>query len=146
MMTLKKIMAASAALLVLVAGGAYAVSINDTIAERIKPFGQVCVAGDPCADVGTMPTALTAVAAGGAARTGEAVYGQFCTACHSIGILGSPKTGDIPEWEARLAAAGSLDDLVTSAINGIGAMPANGTCADCTREEIEASVLHMSGL
>jgi cytochrome c5 len=145
-MTLKKLLAASAALLVLVAGGAFAVSINDSIAERIKPFGQVCVAGDPCADVGTMPTAVASAASGGGMRTGDAVYGQFCTACHSIGILGSPKTGDTAAWEARLAAAGSLDDLVTSAIKGVGAMPANGTCADCSREEIQAAVQHMSGL
>ncbi|GGC93084.1 c-type cytochrome [Halopseudomonas salina] len=141
-MTVKKFLAASAALLVLVAGGAFAVS-SDSIAERIKPFGVVCVAGDPCADVGTMPTA---VADAGAARTGEAVYGQFCTACHSAGILNAPKTGDAAAWEARLAAAGSFDDLVTSAINGVGAMPANGTCGDCSREEIHAAVEHMSGL
>ncbi len=142
-MTLKKLLAASAALLVLVASGAFAASINDGIAERIKPYGQVCVTGDPCADIATMPTAL---ATGGEARTGEAVYGQFCTACHSVGILGAPKTGDTAAWEARLAAAGSLDDLVTSAINGVRAMPANGTCADCTRDEIQTAVQHMSGL
>ncbi len=141
-MTVKKILAASAALLILVAGGAFAVS-SDSIAERIKPFGVVCVAGDPCADVGTMPVAATTA---GAARTGDAVYGQFCTACHSVGVLGAPKTGDSGAWEARLAAAGSLDDLVTSAINGVGAMPANGTCGDCSREEIQAAVQHMSGL
>ena len=142
-MTVKKLLAASAALLVLVAGGAFAQSINDSIAERIKPFGVVCVAGDPCADVGTMPVAATTA---GAARTGEAVYGQFCTACHSVGVLGAPKTGDSAAWESRLAAAGSFDDLVTSAINGVGAMPANGTCGDCSREEIHAAVEHMSGL
>lgn len=142
-MIVKKILAASAALLVLVAGGAFAASINDSIAERIKPYGEVCVAGDPCADVGTMPTA---VAASGAARTGDAVYNQFCGACHGSGILNAPKMGDADAWGARLAAAGSLDDLVTSAINGVGAMPPNGTCGDCTREEIQGAVQHMSGL
>lgn len=141
-MTVKKILAASAALLILVAGAAFAVS-DETIAERIKPFGVVCIAGDPCADVGTMPTALVEA---GAPRTGDAVYGQFCGACHGSGILNAPKMGDADAWEARLAAAGSFDELVTSAINGVGAMPANGTCADCTREEIHAAVEHMSGL
>lgn len=142
-MTVRKILAASAALLVLIAGSAFAQSIDDSIAERIKPYGVVCVAGDPCADVGTMPTAL---AEAGAARAGDAVYNQFCTACHGTGVLGAPKTGDADAWEARLAAAGSFDELVTSAINGVGAMPPNGTCADCSREEIHAAVEYMSGL
>lgn len=141
-MTVKKLLAASVALLVLVAGGAFAVS-NESIAERIKPFGEVCLAGDPCAEVGTMPTA---VADAGSARTGEAVYDQFCGACHTGGVLNAPKKGDADAWESRLAAAGSFDDLVTSAINGVGAMPANGTCGDCSREEIHVAVEFMSGL
>lgn len=142
-MIAKKILVACAATLVLVTGGAFANTIHDAIADRLKPVGTVCMMGDPCADeVG----AVASVGAGGGARSGEAVYGQFCTACHGSGILNAPKTGDDAVWAERLAAAGSLDALTQSAIAGVGAMPAKGTCADCTDEEILASIQYMSGL
>lgn len=142
-MTAKKILVACAATLVLVTGGAFADTINDAIAERLKPAGTVCMMGDPCAEeVG----AVASAGGDGGARSGEAVYGQYCTACHGSGILDAPKTGDTAAWEARLAAAGSLEALTQSAIAGVGAMPAKGTCANCSDEEILASIQHMSGL
>lgn len=140
-MTAKKFLVAGAALLVLVAGGAFANTIEQAIAERLKPVGTVCMAGDPCAE-----QAGVVVAVGGEPRSGEAVYGQYCTACHGVGILGAPKTGDSAAWDARLAAAGSLGALTQSAIVGVGAMPAKGTCANCSDDEILAAVQHMSGL
>ncbi|MFN3581820.1 MAG: c-type cytochrome [Pseudomonas sp.] len=144
-MTVKKLLTASAAMLVLVAGGAFASAVENAIAERIKPYGSVCLAGDPCAeDLGGAVAA--AGGEGGAARSGEAVYKQFCTACHGPGILGAPATGDDAVWAERLTAAGSLEALTTSAINGIGAMPPRGTCADCSDEEILESIKFMSGL
>ena len=56
-------------------------------------------------------------------------------------MLGAPKIGS-GEWAARLDAKG-LDTLVSNAINGIGAMPARGTCSDCSDEEIKASIEYM---
>ncbi len=142
MITAKKILVACAATLVLVTGGTFANTINDAIAERLKPVGTVCMAGDPCAEeAGTV-----ASAGGGEPRSGDAVYGQYCTACHGSGILEAPKTGDTAAWEARLAAAGSIEDLTQSAIAGVGAMPPKGTCADCSDDEIMAAIQHMSGL
>lgn len=141
-MTAKKFLVAGAALLVLVTGGAFATAMNDAIAERIKPVGTVCMAGDPCAE----EAGVVASAGGGEARSGEAVYGQYCTACHGAGILDAPKTGDTAVWEARLAAAGSMEALTQHAIDGVGAMPPKGTCANCSDEEILAAIQHMSGL
>ena len=142
MTNLKKILAVSAAMLALAAGSAFAQSGDDAIAKRIQPYGEVCIAGEECAS----QTPAVASAGGGEARSGEAVYGQFCTACHGSGILGAPKTGDTAVWEARLAAAGSLDELTVSAITGVGAMPPKGTCSDCSDDEIKAAIQHMSGL
>lgn len=143
-MIAKKILVACAATLVLVTGGAFANTIQDAIAERLKPVGTVCMAGDPCAEAAGVVAAVGGDSGG--ARSGEAVYGQYCTACHGSGILEAPKTGDTAAWEARLAAAGSLDALTQSAIAGVGAMPPKGTCADCSDEEMLASIQHMSGL
>nr|WP_272891651.1 c-type cytochrome [Stutzerimonas stutzeri] len=114
---------------------------NDDIAERLKPVGEVCIQGEECAAAGG-----ATAAAGGAARSGEDVYGKFCTACHGSGLLNSPKTGDSAAWTARADAAGGLDGLLKHAISGINAMPPKGTCADCSDDELLGAIKHMSGL
>ncbi len=66
-----------------------------------------------------------ASAAGDAAdKSPDQLYQGACLACHSTGAAGAPKIGDAAAWKARLAKG--LDSLVTSAINGIGAMPPRG--------------------
>lgn len=142
MTTLKKILAASAAMFALLMGGVTAATADEAIADRIKPYGSVCLAGQECANE---VAGGGAAAAGTAARSGEAVYGQFCTACHGSGILDAPKTGDTAVWEARLNAAGDLDALTVSAITGVGAMPPKGTCGNCSDDEIKAAIEHMAG-
>ncbi len=142
-MTLKKILLASAAMLAVVAGNAFAATANEeAIAERLKPYGTVCLAGDPCAEE---------VAGGGAAaagpRSGADVVGKFCSACHSSGVLGAPKVGDADAWQARLDGhGGDFDGLLQNAIHGLNAMPPKGTCGDCSDEELLAAIHEMSGL
>ena len=139
-MTLKKILLASAAMLAVVAGNAFAATANEeAIAERLKPVGTVCLVGDPCADE---------VAGGGGAasgpRSGADIVGKFCSACHGSGVLGAPKAGDTAAWSAR--HGGDLDELLKNAIAGLNAMPPKGTCADCSDEELMAAIKEMSGL
>ena len=82
------------------------------IEERIKPYSEVCVAGDDnCAG------AATAVASG--PRSGEDVYNGACMACHGTGAAGAPKLGDADAWAARIAKGG---------------------CGNCSDEEIHAAV------
>lgn len=138
---IKKILVAQATVVALWAMSAQAAT-NDDIAERLKPVGNVCIQGEECAAAG--PGA--AAAAGGAARSGSDVYGKFCTACHSTGLLDSPKTGDTAAWTARADAAGGLDGLLKHAISGINAMPPKGTCGDCSDDELMDAIKHMSGL
>ncbi|MCQ4286756.1 c-type cytochrome [Pseudomonas stutzeri] len=137
---IKKILVAQTAVVALWAVSAQAAT-NDDIAERLKPVGEVCIQGEECAAAGP-----ATAAAGGAARSGEDVYGKFCTACHGSGLLNAPKTGDSAAWTARADAAGGLDGLLKHAISGINAMPPKGTCADCSDDELKAAIQHMSGL
>ena len=78
MKQLKALILAAAAVV-----AAQAIALTDSeaekIRERIKPVGEVCVG----ADCGGAP-----VVAGGAPRSGEAIYNPACTACHGSGILG----------------------------------------------------------
>jgi len=106
---------------------------SQEIEQRIKPIGKVFVKGSE-----TKPIAA-AVAAG--PRSGEAVHNTFCTACHSTGVTGAPITGNAEQWGPRKAKG--MEVLMEHALNGFNAMPAKGTCMDCSDDEIQAAIEHM---
>lgn len=113
------------------------------IKQRITPIGKVCQAGEPCAaNAQTFATTDNK----GKGRTGEQVYNTKCAACHATGLLNAPKIGDKTTWQAKLDTAGSFDKLLKNAINGIGAMPAKGTCTDCSTDEIEQAIGYMGSI
>ena len=58
--------------------------------------------------------------------------------CHDYGVLGAPKMGDVAAWASRLEQG--IETVYANAINGIRAMPARGTCMDCSDDEIKASI------
>ncbi|MBR9875798.1 MAG: cytochrome c5 family protein [Vibrionaceae bacterium] len=102
----------------------------DAIAERIKPVGDVYLAGSE--PVKAEPTGP---------RDGATVYGTFCIACHASGVNGAPVIGNADEWAPRIAQG--KDVLVKHALEGFNAMPAKGTCMDCSDDEIIAAIDHM---
>ena len=104
------------------------------IRERLQPFGSLCKAADPCG--------AAAVAATGTGLSADKIYGQFCVACHAAGVSGAPKLGAQADWAPRIAKG--LDSLFGSAINGKPpAMPARGTCMNCTDDEVKSAVKFM---
>lgn len=114
---------------------------GSSVAERIKPFGQVSVAStetqrDPVRD---------AVAAPPPSRDGQQVYQASCVACHGVGIAGAPKVDDKGQWAARIAKG--VDTLYASAVNGVqgsaGVMPARGGNPALSNAEVRAAVDYM---
>jgi len=100
---------------------------NDEMAvESVDTMEDLAMRLQPVVSVGEMESSMTvASAAGGTAdKSPDQLYQGACLACHSTGAAGAPKIGDAAAWTARLAKG--LDSLVTSAINGIGAMPPRG--------------------
>jgi cytochrome c5 len=126
----------------LLAMAAYAVppGTEDEIRARLQPFGSLCRAGDDCGS-GTAMAAAAAASAPSGPLSGEAVYNQFCFACHMTGASGAPKLDDPAAWEPRIAKG--RDELWNSLVNGIGVMPARGTCMSCSDEELEAVLDYM---
>lgn len=104
------------------------------IEERIKPVAQVV----------TDPAALVKVSTAGASAreplTGEQLNTQLCAGCHAAGVLGAPKDGDRAAWSQRLDAAGGVDGLVASVVNGKGAMPPKAGDPSLSEDEIRAAV------
>ncbi len=103
----------------------------DTLEDRIKPAGSLCMAGDDCASA-------VQVAAASGPRSGQEVYDSKCATCHATGAAGAPKLGDAAAWAPR--STKGIDALYTSAISGFKGMPAKGLCFDCSDDELKASV------
>jgi cytochrome c5 len=98
----------------------------DDIAMRLKPVVTLeDIRNGKAAPVAAGSGSGTTVAAtDNASKTPEQLYQGVCFACHGTGAAGAPKLGDAAAWSAR--SAKGLDALVTSAVNGIGAMPPRG--------------------
>lgn len=139
---IKKMLAAPVAVLALWAVNAQATT-DEEIAARIKPVGEVCIAGEECKGVGEV-----AVAAAGGGMSAADVVKKYCSACHgaAAAAMGAPAIGDSAAWKTRQDEAGGFETLLAHAISGIRTMPPKGTCATCSDEDLEAAIHEMSGL
>jgi cytochrome c5 len=125
---------------------ALGVSHEQAVEERIRPIGQVAIAGLHV-ETPAAPDEAVAAAEPEVAREldGRAVYQLACTACHTPGIAGAPKTGDTAAWATRLEQG--MDTLVAHAIEGFqgdaGFMPARGGHPNLTDEQVRDAVQYM---
>jgi cytochrome c5 len=105
-------------------GGVTADDISRGVAERLRKVGTVEIrdANRPL-------------------RSGEEVFKAQCTSCHTSGAAGAPKLGDAGAWANRLRTG--LETLVTSALKGKGAMPAQAG-GDFDDTEIARAVVYMA--
>lgn len=141
-------------------GGADPGSAED-VAERIKPIGEVAVAGQdnaaPAAEAPAVaapetpaapaaaPVVATATAVVAAAADGESIYKSACSVCHGPGIAGAPKFGDKTAWATRVTQDAAV--LHRRAIEGYkgsaGVMPAKGGRMDLSDDAVIAAVDYM---
>lgn len=123
--------------------GSIAAQTNDQrIAERLKPVGEVCLAGESCARSSAAPAATAAATS--SVFDVEQTYQQNCNVCHASGMAGAPKLEDTAEWANRIADKG-FDTVLANAINGIGAMPPKGMCMTCSDDNIAELVEYITG-
>ena len=77
-----------------------------------------------------------------AAHPGEKVYQQYCFSCHTPGLSGAPKLGDVEAWAPRIAKGPDL--LMQATIEGIQpAMPPRGLCVSCSQEDLAQAIDYM---
>lgn len=115
--------------------------LQRTVAERIKPVGQVAVSGQDNSALEEKVAAPVALRE----LPGEQVYNSTCVACHGSGLAGAPKFGDKALWAPRIAEG--ADTLHKHAIEGFtgktGTMPPKGGLTDVTDKSIMAAVDYM---
>jgi len=118
--------------------GASATVDAKAVAERIKPVGEVTVAG-------SMMDALIPTANAAGADKGKSTYDAACQACHAAGVAGAPKLGDKAEWKDRIAQGNAK--MYEHAIKGFqgkkGFMPAKGGNASLKDADVQAAVDYM---
>ena len=106
---------------------AEAVDTLEDLAMRLKPVVTLDDIMNPATSQGGGTMVASAGGAEAAEKTPDQLYQAACMACHAAGVANAPKFGDAAAWSDR--ASKGLDTLVTSAINGIGAMPPRGGSA-----------------
>jgi len=69
----------------------------------------------------------------------EALYNNYCAACHNLGVAGAPRITDKEAWKPRLAQGKEV--LYGHAINGFvgqtGSMPPKGGFVGLSDEQIQ---------
>jgi cytochrome c5 len=109
---------------------------EQAVAERLAPEGEVTLESDVVATAPAIDPSASAEP-----RTGEEIYNNSCTTCHSTGAAGAPKLGDAAAWAPRLEQG--METLYTHAIAGIRGMPPRGLCMDCSDDEVKVAVDYM---
>lgn len=72
---------------------------------------------------------------------GGATYKQYCKVCHAQALNGAPILGNKVMWSSRLAKGEG--QLIQSAFNGFGLMPANLGREGLDEEKITEAVKYM---
>lgn len=105
---------------------------EDAVVARIQPVGDVYLEGE----IVTRSQEITPETT--EPRSGENIYSSYCVACHATGVAGAPIKGDAKAWQPRVAQG--PETLLNHAIEGFNAMPARGSCSNCSDDEMAATV------
>jgi cytochrome c5 len=101
-----------------------AVNMEKVIAERIQKVGTVEIRD-----------------ANRELKSGEEVFKAQCSACHTAGLAGAPKIGDLAAWAPRIKTGYAA--LLNSAVKGKNAMGPQGG-GDFETLEIARAVVYMA--
>ena len=116
-----------------------------SVAERIRPVGQVYLPGEAHDEPARSIVASPEPEPVAAALSGPQVYNSACIACHAAGVGGAPIVGDASAWSPRIAQG--IDTLAKHAIEGysgaLGYMPAKGGRMDLSDDEVRGAVEYM---
>jgi cytochrome c5 len=73
--------------------------------------------------------------------SGAEIYAQTCAMCHSAGVAGAPRLGQVGDWELR--SQHRRAELLLSVLRGKGSMPPKGGNASLTADDANAALEYM---
>lgn len=111
----------------------YKVELEALTDKRTKPSGKINLASNPSVKQVQKPVIVASKK-----LSGKEVYNAACMSCHASGAAGAPMIGNKQQWSDRMAKG--KDTLYTSAINGIGVMPAKGGISTLSDDEVKSAV------
>ena len=131
---------------------------EQAVAKRLKPVGELALAGSSPAAAATVTAATPAtataptptptptptpvsVSVAGGAKKAKSIYDASCAACHGSGVAGAPKLGDKQAWAPRIKAGNAT--LYNGALKGKNAMPAKGGNPALSDADVKAVVDYM---
>ncbi|MDX2425855.1 MAG: c-type cytochrome [Cycloclasticus sp.] len=107
------------------------------VLDRIKPLGEVATTIEE-AQLASPKMEEAAPVVASSPMSAEQVYNTACLACHSTGVAGAPKTGDIAAWTPRIAQG--EDVLFEHATKGFKGMPPRGGSSQLSDDEVKAAI------
>jgi cytochrome c5 len=94
------------------------------------------------AAIGSLALTTVSLATGAETpRSGSQLFTTYCSACHASGWNEAPVAGIKDDWQPRIAKG--LDVMLANTKQGIGAMPAMGTCNQCSDAELKSAIEEM---
>jgi cytochrome c5 len=125
-------------------GGSAAAPGNTDKAQTVAATASAPVAGKAAQPM-TPSASSSAETSGGeaAGKPGDQVYNMGCVACHATGAANAPKLTDKAAWETRAGAGAAA--LLSSVLNGKGAMPPKGGIPTLTESDLRNAVRYMLG-
>ncbi len=116
-----------------------------TVAERLRPFGQVYLPGEETMAQGPHVAEAALPEPVASTLSGPQVFNEACNICHGGGIGGAPILTDAANWAPRIEQG--VDTLRAHAIEGYtgsaGYTPPKGARADLSDQEIYDAVDYM---
>lgn len=112
---------------------------EEMVAKPADTMEDITMRVQPVVSLDKMRESMSVASAAGdtADKSPDQLYQSACLACHTTGAAGAPKIGDAAAWKTRLGKG--LEALISSAINGIGAMPPRGG-SQFSDDQIRATV------
>lgn len=71
------------------------------------------------------------------------LYTIYCSSCHGVKNAEAPEAFNGAAWQRRMAKG--TDAVLANAIKGVGNMPPQGTCFECTQADLSKLIRYMSG-
>jgi cytochrome c5 len=71
------------------------------------------------------------------------LYSLYCASCHGVKNAEAPEAFNATVWKQRMTKG--TDAVLANTIKGLGNMPPQGTCFECTQADLRRLIQFMSG-